>query len=416
MMSPSLTPEGALPSAFDSDVHRDKLSVVGHMTSSIAHDLNNPLATIITSAETMLADWPEAGALAPPALLLRLRADLELILGETRRAATIIGDLLSFARQEPPTWRPMAAAEIVRRTVAIARHRAQHYGITIHATTDDEGFGTPAWTWVNGDASRLQQVLLNLMINAQQAIRSVRATGNIWVRLAQVEDHVSVSVEDDGPGIPADLRAKIFEPYFTTKRSGEGTGLGLSIASRIIEQHQGRLRVSDREPRGAIFAIDLPIVPHDDSPELPKAAGPRTWSQRTHRIRVLLVDDEAGIRRSISRFLRRIGCDVDTASTGLEALSCLRDTTYDALITDVRMPGLGGEELYGEIERAFAYLTRRVIFVSGDMMRKETQEFIARVGCPSLEKPYELNDLVDALNRVCPDDAPAPVIPHEVGA
>ncbi len=338
------SPDHAIPSLpTDEAVQREKLSVIGHMTSSIAHDLSNPLATVVTTIQAILAFWPRFEGLIAHSpgddddedarhSAHRLKEDLELILGEARRAGTIVTNLLALARHQPPERGAVSLAEVIRQTVSVCQHHLKQHGIAIHADTARSDFGNPEWCWVHGDSNRLQQILLNLIINAQQAISTVRKSGTVWVRAwPESGQRVSLAVEDDGPGIPPTLHEAIFNAYYTTKPNGQGTGLGLSIATGIIMSHGGELSVSDREECGARFMMTLPtttVAPNQVHTSDHAADSRPAVRPPVARGKVLLVDDEAGIRRSVGRFLRRCGCEVDTAPTGSEALDALHQSMH----------------------------------------------------------------------------------------
>ncbi len=317
-------------------LQQEKLSVIGHMASSVAHDLSNPLATIAASAQAILAFWPRPAegessgngpmgemSFAETGPVTQLREDLELILGEAQRAGQIVGNLLAFARSEEPSWEPVSVANIVHQVAAVSRHHLIQHNVALHTNISDFDKDHPTSGWILGVESHLQQVLMNLIINAQQAIHSYKGRGTITITVAPGPDHVQLTVADDGPGVPADLHRTIFKAFFTTKQAGEGTGLGLSIAAGVIAGHGGQLSVADRESGGAAFTILLPTT---QAPlGQPRAATERPSftdlsDQPTTRGSVLLVDDEAGIRRSVGRFLRRYGCAVETVATGADAL------------------------------------------------------------------------------------------------
>ena len=408
------------------DVQRDKLALMGHMASSIAHELSNPLATIVASAQAILSLWPAPmgrrdASFAPPELspqgvpIRQLREDLELILAEARRAGDIVHGLLASARNHPPETRLCWAADVVRRAVALSRHHCKLHNITLQAPFFDPEEGYPLWTRFRGDANQLQQVLLNLIMNAQQAITACRGFGTIRLTLApEGPDRIVLGVEDDGPGVPDDLREAIFRPYFTTKPLGEGTGLGLSISQGLVRAQGGEITVAARPEGGAVFRIVLPSLAAQERQvpvaELaPPAAVAALPAPPSHDFgagrRVLLVDDEPGIRRSVSRFLQRQGFQVAEVASAQAALEALRGATFDAIVSDLRMPGLSGEEFFAVLDREIPGMVRRVIFTSGDLLRGETQAFLQQSGCPSLEKPYELSDLVRLLEALT---APAP--------
>ncbi len=408
------------------DVQRDKLALMGHMASSIAHELSNPLATIVASAQAILSLWPAPmgrrdASFAPPELspqgvpIRQLREDLELILAEARRAGDIVHGLLASARNHPPETRLCWAADVVRRAVALSRHHCKLHNITLQAPFFDPEEGYPLWTRFRGDANQLQQVLLNLIMNAQQAITACRGFGTIRLTLApEGPDRIVLGVEDDGPGVPDDLREAIFRPYFTTKPLGEGTGLGLSISQGLVRAQGGEITVAARPEGGAVFRIVLPSLAAQErqvpvAEMAPPAAVAALPAPPSHDFgagrRVLLVDDEPGIRRSVSRFLQRQGFQVAEVASAQAALEALRGATFDAIVSDLRMPGLSGEEFFAVLDREIPGMARRVIFTSGDLLRGETQAFLQQSGCPSLEKPYELSDLVRLLEALT---APAP--------
>lgn len=416
----------AAPADLLDGIQRDKLSLIGHMASSIAHELANPLATIVASTQAILAFWPRGGPLpggrepAPPTdwvpagtPLRQLREDLELILGEARRAGDIVHGLLASARQDPPEWRIVSVADVVRRTVGLCRHHLKLHNITLQAPYFDPRDGYPLWSRVRGDANQLQQVLLNLLINAQQAITETRGYGTVRITLTpDGPERIVLSVEDDGPGVPVDRRDAIFRPFYTTKPRGQGTGLGLSISAEILRAHGGEILVDAQAQGGARFRVILPSLAVTDRAQEPVTAEAGTGAPPValpvpdaacspgDARKVLLVDDEAGIRRSVGRYLRRAGYQVTDVPSAQAALNALDTAQYDVIVSDLRMPGLSGEELFVRLERDHPTMARRIVFTSGDMLREETQSFLARSGCPALEKPYELDELVRTLGAL----------------
>jgi two-component system, cell cycle sensor histidine kinase and response regulator CckA len=387
---------------------RDKLSVIGQMTTSVAHDIANPLATITASAEAVLTFWSDDQPAHPFDALGQFREDLELIVTEARRAGDIVRHLLQFARMQRNERRPVSLASLIRETTTLARHHLAQHGIKIYAEVSRPRFGSPPWSWVNGDENRLQQVLMNLIINAQQAINSIKRTGSVWVRLRpQGDHHVVLHVADDGPGIPADLHRRVFDPFYTTKGQNEGTGLGLYICASTVGDHQGELTVADRARGGTEFTLRLPVLtitPTDPDahqvgrPDKPQRPAPN----EAGRGRILVVDDEYGIRRSVARYLTRMGFEVTAVDTGLAAVDALSTREYQIVVSDLRMPGLSGEDLFDLLHERFPDMTTRTVFMSGDVMREETREFLARANCPTLQKPYDMAELMTVLDRMSP--------------
>jgi two-component system NtrC family sensor kinase len=427
------------PALLDS-IQRDKLSLIGHMASSIAHELSNPLATIVASAQSILAFWPRPGMPgAPPSgsrdgwgpppeftgagvPLRQLREDLELILAEARRAGDIAHGLLASARWQTPEWRIASVADVVRRTVQLCRHHLKLHNVALQAPHFDPHDGYPLWSRVRGDANQLQQVLLNLIINAQQAITAHRGYGTIRLTLGpDGPDQVVLTVEDDGPGVPASIQQDIFHPFYTTKPVGQGTGLGLSISAQIVRAHGGEISVDPHPGGGARFRIALPSLAASErqlrletghrltdtaAPAIPIAAeGDRC------RGRLLLVDDEPSIRKSVGRFLQRYGFEVTDVAGGQAAVHALRHDTYDLIVSDLCMPGCSGAELFALLEQEFPAMSRRILFTSGDLTSDSAAAFLKRTGCPALQKPYELAELVRVLKTLTqPEQASTPPV------
>lgn len=425
--------------ALPDDFQRDKLALIGQMASSVAHELSNPLATIVASTQAILNFWPRQGApgapvgasrdgwAAPPEFmaqgvpLRQLREDLELILTEARRAGDIVHGLLNSARHNQPEFCIYSLADVIRRTVGLSRHHLKLHNISLQAPWFDPQEGFPLWSRMRGDANQLQQVLLNLIVNAQQAITSSRGYGTVRLSMGpDGPDRIVVTVEDDGPGIPANQRDVIFQPFYTTKPQGMGTGLGLSISAGIVRAHGGEIRVEEHPSGGAIFRLILPslaatertatvrsLTPAsamDALPALlpdapPKATVPATPPPALGK--VLLVDDESGIRRSVSRFLGRYGFQVTDVASGSAAMAALGTTHFDAIISDLRMPGMSGEEFYRLVKEQFPVMTQHIMFTSGDVTEDATRRFLNESGCPALQKPYELAELVQMLRSLC---------------
>src|SRR5206468_10809119 len=224
----------------------EKMAALGQTISGVAHELNNPLATILSWAERL----SEKPGLEDP-----VRRGLETILSEAERAARIVRNLLTFARKRQTTRAMVDINQVVRETLAL---RAYDQRVTNITVIDALAAGLPQ---VFADGHQIQQVLLNLVINAEQAMLSADGRGILVVRSWYDAERESVILEinDDGPGIPEDMQPKIFDPFFTTKEVGKGTGLGLTVAYAIVQEHGGRIRLESRPERGASFFVELPV-------------------------------------------------------------------------------------------------------------------------------------------------------------
>jgi two-component system NtrC family sensor kinase len=236
------------------------------------------------------------------------------------------------------------------------------------------------------DPHQLQQVVVNLVTNAHQAVRESPGGRQVSIRswADPAQQHVTLEVADTGPGIPAAIRARIFEPFFTTKPAGVGTGLGLPLCLGIVEGHGGRLAVESAPGRGACFRVELPLGPlpaeQPSAPPTPRPVVPP--------LTILLVDDEPGIVRALTQLLRRDGHTVETAANGRMALEKCQGQDYTLILCDLRMPQLDGPGFYEALARHQPHLCPRVTFLTGDTLSPSVQTFLDRICAPQLNKPF----------------------------
>jgi len=364
----------------------EKMAALGQTISGVAHELNNPLATILTWAER-LAERKSVDE--------SVRRGLETILSESERAARIVRNLLTFARKRQTTRAMVDINRVVRETLAL---RAYEQRMTNVAVLDALAAGLPQ---VFADGHQVQQVLLNLIINAEQAMVSSHGRGTLVVRSWHDAEQESVVLEinDDGPGIPDELQPKIFDPFFTTKEVGQGTGLGLTVAYAIVQEHGGRLRLESQKDKGSSFYVELPI----SGAKLPPALVRRTSFDSLEAVAgacVLVVEDEAQLASAVMDALRDVGYLVDHARDGEEALAKIGAQVFDAVICDLKMPRVDGKTFYRLLEAAAPRLTKRVVFVTGDVAGTEAETFLEETGCRWLAKPFRLGDLLRAVRDV----------------
>jgi CheY-like chemotaxis protein/anti-sigma regulatory factor (Ser/Thr protein kinase) len=253
------------------------------------------------------------------------------------------------------------------------------------------------------DANQIQQVFVNLINNAAQAIASTGRPGTVVVRARRWLDGVAVDVADDGPGMSEALAAQVFEPFFTTKPEGEGTGLGLSISQGIVREHGGRIMLSTEEDKGSIFTVQLPLA---TQPTVP--VPDEDQRAPTRRLRVLVVDDEPHILHYMRATLEAWGHIPVVASDGAEALAVAEGDNFDLVISDLRMPRLSGREFYEELVRRRPELAARLVFSSGDTVRGDTLAFLESLDRPYLHKPFSLAELRDLLGEVARTHGPYP--------
>jgi signal transduction histidine kinase/CheY-like chemotaxis protein len=358
----------------------EKLAALGQTISGVAHELNNPLATILTWAER----------LSQRELDDQTRRGLDTILSESERAAKIVRNLLTFARKRHTTRTMVDMNEVVRETLALRSYDQSVSNITI---VEALAAGLPQ---VFADPHQVQQVLLNLIINAEQAMISSHGRGTLvlhsWHNLER--ESVVLEVSDDGPGVPEDVQPRIFDPFFTTKEVGKGTGLGLTVAYAIVQEHGGRLTLKSEASGGATFAVELPADAGSLKAAVTAAREPPV--ERVSGVVVLVVEDEAALGAAVAESLHDAGFEVDRAGDGLDALDRLREKSYDLIICDLKMPRLDGAQFYRELGATRPEMTRRIMFVTGDVAGTEAERFLDESGCRWLAKPFRLKDLLRA--------------------
>jgi len=370
----------------------EKLAAMGQLVSGVAHEINNPAAIISGFAQTLLLEdlKPEQGEM------------LQMIYDEATRIGRITSNLLAFARAGGKQRAFVDLNDIARRTFAL---RSYHLSTMNIALTLDLEPGDPK-IWA--DASELQQMLLNLLINAEQALVTVDGTRTITVRTRADEREARLEVADSGPGIPPEIRDKIFDPFFTTKPEGVGTGLGLSICYGIAQEHGGRIWVESEPKHGARFCI---VLPRDPDPVTRPASDANASSgnaapaasrggETASHLRVLIVDDEDALRDALLRFLKRRGIGGEGASDGGAALRTLRERPFDVIISDVRMPGMSGREFLDQLRRERPSLVPRLVFSTGDTFAPDTAALLRDSGVPTVTKPFDFAELERVIRDV----------------
>jgi len=374
----------------------EKMAALGQLVSGIAHELNNPLTSIVGYAQLLLGRAAGTD-----------RSDeARHIFEEAQRASAIVRNLLLFAREEKPAHRRVQLNEIVRQTQALRNYELRLENIRL--TLDLE----PGLPPVLADAQQMQQMVLNLLSNAEQAVESGAGHGEIEVRTRSIRRGarrvVRLEVRDDGPGIPRDILPRIFDPFFTTKPAGIGTGLGLSIVRTIAREHGGEVSVESEPGRGTTFFVELRAAPALENEESERRAGPTASAIERHaasvlpfeRRRILVVEDEATVANLVADVLREEGHEVVALLDSAAALERITEEEFDLLICDLKMPKLDGQSLYEEAVRRGRTGRERVLFITGDTMRPRTLEFVERASLPYLAKPFLVGELTETVRRV----------------
>jgi signal transduction histidine kinase/ActR/RegA family two-component response regulator len=363
-------------------IQADKLNALGTLLSGMAHELNNPLTSILLSAQV---------AKQQPMLTDLGRRRMDAIEQEAKRAAKIIKDLLSFARRRAPERQRVDFNEVIKSALAL---QAPTFDLDNIRVVSELIPDLPA---ISADANQLQQVFLNLFTNAGHAMKSAHGKGTLTVHSFQEGSAVYAHVDDDGPGIPREQLGRIFDPFFTTKPPGKGTGLGLSLSIGIVEGHGGRMEAANLPNAGARFTIRLPI----GEDVKPVAAPVREVVTTAHRAsRVLVVDDQDQLREIVREILMAAGHDVESAATGREAIARLESGSYDVVILDLRLPDLDGKDVWRWIMRTAPAVASRVIFMTGDIMSVDAERFLQETARPVLSKPVSIDRVHQVVNEV----------------
>ncbi len=361
-----------------------KLSTIGEVISGVAHELNNPLSGVLGFSQLLVRRHPDSA----------LSRDLERIHDSALRCQKIVKNLLSFARVHKPERRYLGLNGILEKTVEMRRYQLQVNDVEIERDLEPDLPRTML------DYHQMQQVFLNLLNNAEHAMVATRGRARrLGVRTFRVGDRVRVEFRDNGVGMDADTLERVFDPFFTTKPPGQGTGLGLSVSYGIVREHGGAIWAESHPGHGTAFFVDLPIrtpAPGDEADEaLPAEMHDRPASSVPGST-ILVVDDEALILDLMVDVLGERGYRVDTAEDGREACRKIGERPYDLVLTDVRMPNMNGIELYSQILAARPEMAGRIVFMTGDLITKETTDFLAVARARSIPKPLDI-ELVATL-------------------
>jgi len=364
-------------------VQAAKMSALGQLVSGVAHELNNPLSVIVGYGQLLLAREVPTAVLRP----------IELMVAQADRMAKIVRNLLLFARQRPAERTTVNLNDVMEQTLGLRINQLQISAIAVEKKFSR---GLPA---VLADPHQLEQVFLNLMLNAEQAMLEGKNGGRIILATGVSRDGHSVYAEvvDDGPGIPQEALPHVFEPFFTTKTVGTGTGLGLSVSYGIVEEHGGHLVVASR-PGRTVFRLELPVAQPAAARRAAPAGSPMVVTGDGRA--ALVVEDEASVLDLIVTILSQTGWRVDVATGGHEALQRVRRMRYDLIVSDIRMPDGDGEEFYRDATKDDPSLARRFIFITGDTANREAFTFLREAGALVVEKPFPPAFFLDAVRRV----------------
>jgi two-component system NtrC family sensor kinase len=372
-------------------IQAEKLAAMGQMLAGVAHELNNPLTAILGVTELLREQdgFQES-----------TKRQLDLTHRQARRAARIVQNLLEFSRPAAPQKKAVDVNTLIERTLQLHEHSLRRNNVEVDFQP------LPALPSVTGDANQLIQVFLNLVSNAEHAIREARETGRIQIRVGRLGGHVSVTVQDDGVGILPEALPRLFDPFYTTKRPGGGTGLGLSICLAIIREHGGSIDVETLPAGGSAFTVYLPVSSEQQPPPMPGDTvnlSSETVQSALAPLKdrsVLVLDDEESIRLLLAEGLSAQGLRVDCAETPQQALDLARSHSYDFVLCDLNLSagGLptGGREAAQQIMSATATPKPALIYMTGDLI----QTADPTLGEPRrLQKPFRISDVLNTLRE-----------------
>ena len=363
----------------------EKMSAIGLFVAGAAHELNNPLTSVLGYAQLLLQG--EKGH--------EVRKELEKIAAGASRCKKILENLMAFARSNRPAKVAVDFNALLMESLGGYGDRLRDAGIELSLELATDLPATLA------DPLQILQAFNSIVDNAHKAM-----TGFPGRRLLSVASKVSgsrivIEIGDTGPGIPHESLGKIFEPFFTTRQVGQGAGLGLSVAYGMVTAHAGRVGVRNQANGGAIVTLEFPIIARDET--APAAAAPRAGEvsrAAPAERRILIVDDEAIVQELLVDILERDALRIDTASNGLEGLRRIGEKDYDLIILDLRMPDMTGQQMYEELARSRPEMLGRLLFITADTVTPEVDHFLKSVGSPCLTKPFAVDMVMQRVESI----------------
>ena len=365
------------------------LASLGSLAAGVAHEINNPLAYILSNLQQVSADIQ--GSTLPGPEKASLREVLHESLEGARRARAIVRDLSSLSPREQAAPEPVDVRAVLQSCINVAGSEIRHRATLVRELSD-----VPP---VSGDRTRLAQVFLNLLVNAAQAVPEGRPAAHrisVRTRFDAAEGWVRVDVADTGSGIPPAHMTRIFEPFFTTKPVGRGTGLGLAICHGIVMALGGSISVTSRPGEGSTFTVSLrPATSGAEEPARPPLAGAVPESERAARL--LVIDDDPGVARALRRAL--VQGDVTVAIGGLAGIAALEKEHFDVVLCDVMMPDVNGIDVHRRLRELRPGAEHAMVFVTGGTFTEDARAFLEAIPNPRLSKPFEVEDVRAAVRR-----------------
>ena len=359
----------------------DKMSALGSLLAGVSHELNNPLAVLVGQAIMLEEDVNANDALKVRVGKIRNAAD---------RCARIVKTFLAMARQRSVEYSDTRLEPLIDAVLDLIGYSIRSSGVEVQRDLDPD---LPTlWT----DPDQLSQLLLNLAINAQQALLDIDPPRRLRVgaRFERQPGQIVLEVADNGPGVPKELQQRIFEPFYTTKPVGQGTGIGLALCHSIVMMNGGSITVDDAPEGGALFRVFLPV---DETPRTAQAvttpeSAPMALPEPATMRPILIVDDEPSIAELLAEILQEAGFSTMTAHSGRQALKCLSEQEFALILSDIRMPDLDGPGLLRALEQTYPAMCQRLIFITGDVL-SSADSLVLSKKLPVLEKPFDPDEV-----------------------
>jgi signal transduction histidine kinase len=382
----------------------EKLAALGQVIAGIAHEINNPLTAILGHA--CLLEMKAGQPIDPKAI--------KSIISEAERVAELVKDLLSFSRKSPAKAQIWGVNGILKQACSFIRHQFKTKGCSLIVKLPETSYP------ILIDRRQLQQALINLISNGLQAIPENRTDGYVRLEVDCINDRVLIRISDNGVGIPDEIRTKVFEPFFTTKKVGQGTGLGLSITHSIIESHGGSISFKSESGVGTTFTLEFPLAEEsgvemkvisdqeEEQAQVSSAPSEPTLYEPQKRenalASILVIDDEQLLLNALAQYLESENFNVECALDADGAFSKINSSEFDFIVSDIRLPGKDGLQLYEEVCRIHPQYKRKFIFMTGDLIRELTRERVMKTRCFCLEKPFSFPILKNTLSILTNED------------
>lgn len=358
-----------------------KLNAMGTLLAGVAHELNNPLTVVVANAHVLTLGNNDP----------QTTARVQKITDAAERCSNIVKSFLDVARKSSGDKANFDMVQCVSKSIDLAEIGFRDQDIKVTTKFEEN---LPA---ISGDMDQIGQVVMNLLINAKQAIANQKGLKeiNVACQLNARKSKIELLVNDNGPGVPEEIREQIFDPFFTTKGVGHGTGMGLSLVHGIVTAHAGTIELLKTEQKGAHFKVSLP---HIGKPlaETEVKKSPQT----TQKLKLLVVDDEEDVLEALEDTLIILGHDVFGVSSGKEALSALKEEDFDGILSDLRMPEMDGPDLYENLKKDFPEMVERIAFITGNNLSESAQQFLASCKRPSLGKPFSPEQIASLITEL----------------